>query len=195
MTFRKLGAREVAIRDKKLRYDKATGYLGYGISTGDIKLEVSDLDKVLLIAKDLTYSVIRVPEKKFVGKGLMGIFDADKDELDKVTLSVLYKDNDSGSLYLKRFKFEGYILDKVYEFMPEGAQFLKMTTKENVSIHVDYKQKPLLRVLEEAFPVNKYLVKGVKALGVRITNKDFNSAKFVRTGSVNAEEDTEGEEL
>ncbi len=193
MTFRKLGAREVAIRDKKLRYDKATGYLGYGLAAGDIKFEVSDLDKVLLIHKDLSYSVIRVPEKKFVGKGLLGIYDADKDELDKFTFSVLYKDKVSGSLYLKRFKFEGYILDKVYEFMPEDSEFLKMTTKENVSVLVDYKQKPLLRVLEEAFPVNKYLVKGVKAQGVRITNKDFNGAKFVRTGSLAAEED-EGEE-
>ncbi|MEI8092868.1 MAG: DNA topoisomerase IV subunit A [Spirochaetales bacterium] len=193
-TFRKLGAREVAARDKKLRYDKASGYLGYSLSTGDVKLEVSDLDKVLLIHKDLTYSVIRVPEKKFAGKGLLGIWDADKDELDKVTFSVLYKDNSTGNLYLKRFKIEGYILDKVYEFMPEDSQFLKMTTKVNVSIHVDYKQKPLLRVLEEAFPVNKYLVKGVKALGVRITNKDFNSAKFVRTGSAGSEDEPEGEE-
>ena len=59
-------------------------------------------------------------------------------------------------------------------------------------MHLDYKQKPLLRVLEETFPVNKYLVKGVKALGVRLTTKETNGAKFVRTGAV-TEEDPQGE--
>jgi topoisomerase-4 subunit A len=194
MTFRKLGAREVATRDKKLRYDKATGYLGYGLTGGDLKFEVSELDKVLLIHKDYSYSVIRVPEKKFVGKGLVGVWDADKDELDKVVFSVLYKDLETENLYLKRFKVEGYILDKSYEFMPEKSQLLKLTTKQNVSIHVDYKQKPLLRILEETFPVGKYLVKGVKALGVRITAKEFNGVKFVRTGNPSGEDEPEGEE-
>lgn len=183
-SFKKLAAKDVMIRDKKLRYDKATGYLGWALSSGDVQLEVSELDRVLLIQKDLKYTVIRVPEKKFVGKGLLGVWDADKDELEKVIFSVLYRETETGSIYLKRFQIEGYILEKEYEILPEKAQFLKLTTKENVSVHLDYKQKPLLRVLEESFPINKYLVKGVKALGVRLTTKETNGAKFVRTGSV-----------
>jgi len=187
-SFKRLAAKDVMIRDKKLRYDKATGYLGWGVAGGEVQMEVSELDRVLLIQKDLKYTVIRVPEKKFVGKGILGVWDADKDELEKITFSVLYRDGDSGSIYLKRFQIEGYILDKDYEILPEKAQFLKMTTKENVSVHLDYKQKPLLRVLEETFPVNKYLVKGVKALGVRLTTKETNGAKFVKTGSTLDEE-------
>jgi topoisomerase-4 subunit A len=182
-SFKKLAAKDIMVRDKKLRYDKAAGYLGWGLAAGDIQMEVSELDKVLLLQKDLRYTVIRVPEKKFVGKAIIGVYDADKEELEKVTFSVLYKEAATGSIYLKRFQIEGYILDKEYEILPEGAQFLKMTTKENVSVHLDYKQKPLLRVLEETFPVSKYLVKGVKALGVRLTTKETNGAKFVRTGS------------
>ncbi len=191
-SFKKLAAKDVMIRDKKLRYDKATGYLGWGVAGGDVQMEVSELDRVLLLQKDLHYSVIRVPEKKFVGKAVLGVYDADKDELEKVVFSVLYKDLDSGSIYLKRFRIEGYILDKDYEILPERAQFLKITTKDNVSVHLDYKQKPLLRVLEETFPVNKYLVKGVKALGVRLTTKETNGAKFVRTGA-SPEDDPAGE--
>jgi topoisomerase-4 subunit A len=187
-SFKRLAAKDVALRDKKLRYDKATGYLGWGVTTGEVQMEVSDLDKVLLLHKNMTYTVIRVPEKKFVGKSLLAVYDADKDELEKITFSVLYKEGGTGSIYLKRFQIEGYILEKEYEILPEKATFLKMTTKDNVSVHLDYKQKPLLRVLEETFPVNKYLVKGVKALGVRLTTKETNGAKFVRTGTA-AEED------
>jgi topoisomerase-4 subunit A len=190
-SFKKLAAKDVMIRDKKLRYDKATGYLGWGVTTGEVQMEVSELDRVLLLQKDLKYTVIRVPEKKFVGKGILGVYDADKEELEKVTFSVLYREAETGYIYLKRFQIEGYILDKEYEILPEKAVFLKLTTKENVSVHLDYKQKPLLRVLEETFPVNKYLVKGVKALGVRLTTKETNGAKFVRTGTAAAEDEAE----
>jgi len=183
MSFKRVAVKDVMIRDKKLRYDKTGGYLGWGLSTGEVQMEVSELDRVLLLQKNMSYSVIRVPEKKFVGKTILGIYDADKDELDKVVFSLLYRDTESGSIYLKRFRFEGYILDKVYELLPSSAQFIKLTTKENVSVHLDYRQKPLLRVLEESFPVSQYLVKGVKALGVRLTTKETNGAKFVKTGA------------
>ena len=192
-SFKKLAAKDVMIRDKKLRYDKTTGYLGWGVTGGEIQMEVSELDRVLLLQKDLRYAIIRVPEKKFVGKSVLAVYDADKEELEKIVFSVLYREGETGYIYLKRFQIEGYILDKEYEILPEKAQLIKMTTKENVSVHLDYKQKPLLRILEETFPVNKYLVKGVKALGVRLTTKETNGAKFVRTGTALSEDEARDE--
>ena len=190
--FKRLAAKDVALRDKKLRYDKATGYLGWGLTAGDVRLEVSELDKVLLIQKALTYTVIRVPEKKFVGKGILGVYDADKDELEKRVFSVIYKDGEKGNVYIKRFHIEGYILDKDYEILPEGAQFLKMTTRQNLSVQLDYKQKSLMG--DDPVPLSEYPVKGVKALGVRLTNRVINGFKLVRGGGASADAEPEGEE-
>jgi len=179
-SFKRLAAKDVAIRDKKLRYDKATGYLGWGLAAGDVQFEVSELDRVLLIQKDLKYVVIRVPEKKFVGKGILGVYDADKDELEKLVFSVLYRDGENSQIYIKRFRIEGYILDKEYEILPEGAQFLKMTTRENAAVQPDYKQKSLMG--DEPIPLSQYPIRGVKAGGVRVTNRLIVDVKFVSGG-------------
>jgi hypothetical protein len=44
---------------------------------------------------------------------------------------------------------------------------------------VEYKPLPRIRVLEETFRVKDYLVKGVKAGGVRLASREIKSAKFV----------------
>ena len=43
----------------------------------------------------------------------------------------------------------------------------------------EYKPKPRLRVLTEEFKVADYLVKGVKAGGVRLANKELKSVRFI----------------
>ncbi len=196
LSFKKVTAKDAALRDKKLRYDKATGYLGWALTTGENQLEVSELDRLLLIRKDGTYTVIRAAEKLFAGKNVLFIGNADKEELAKVVFSLLYRDNTSLSIYLKRFQIEGYILDKEYTLLPENTTLLKLTTRQDVAVRVDYKQKPLIRVFEETFPVQDYLVKGVKAQGVRLTAKETTGARFVRnTGSgPDAENGAESEE-
>lgn len=191
--FKKIDVKDVVLRDKKLRYDKATGYLGYGVATGDVKMEVSELDKVLIMKKDATYKVIKVPEKLFVGKSVIWVGSADKDDLAKVTFTLLYKAKDTGYIYIKRFQIEGYIMDKDYELLPENGTFLKMTTRENMTIRLEYKQKSLMRVMEETFPIKNYLVKGSKALGVRLTTKETLGAKFVTEGSLEEEVEEESD--
>lgn len=191
-SFKKIDVKDVILRDKKLRYDKATGYLGWGLSSGDIKLEVSELDKVLVMKKDGTYKVFKAPEKLFVGKSVIWVGSADKDDLAKVTFTMLYRGKESGYIYIKRFQIEGYIMEKEYDLLPEGAVFLKMTTRENMIIRLEYKQKSLMRVLDETFPIKNYLVKGSKAGGVRLTTKETLGAKFVTEGSL--EEEGEEEE-
>jgi len=189
-SFKRLAAKDVAIRDKKLRYDKATGYLGWALAAGDVQLEVSELDRVLLLQKNLNYSVIRVPEKKFVGKGILGVYDADKDELEKIVFSVLYKDGENSQIYIKRFHIEGYILDKDYEILPERAQFIKMTTRENLFLQLEYKQKSLMG--DDPIPLSQYPVRGVKAGGVRVTNRVVTGVpKFVRTGAAGETQEAE----
>ncbi len=58
---------------------------------------------------------------------------------------------------------------------------IKLTTKSDVDVVLSYKPKPRLKVLEESFPVGEYLVKSVRAQGVRLTTKQLKSAKFVKS--------------
>ncbi|MBU8912723.1 MAG: DNA topoisomerase IV subunit A [Spirochaetales bacterium] len=177
--FEKVDVREAAVRNLSLRYDKKTGYLGYGVNSGKELFKVSAYDRVLVIRHSGGYSIVNAPEKLFVDKGMLSCGLADKETLGTKIFNVIYKDKKSGIPYLKRTRIEKYILDRSYEIVPDGSAVIVLTTREDVTAVVKYKKKPKVRVLEEEFDVNAYLIKGVKAGGVRLANREVSSAKFV----------------
>lgn len=183
ISFDKVDVREVAQRNLSLCYDDSTGYIGYDVKSGKTLFNVSNYDRILVIRASGVYSVIDVPDKLFVDKGMLYCGLADKDEMAETVFSILYKNNKTGYAHLKRCKIEKFILDKSYELIPDGNKIVKLTTKEDVEASVTYKEKPRLKVLDESFDVSGYLVKGVKAAGVRLSAKEIKSAKFVKKKS------------
>ena len=179
VSFERVDARDVAQRTLALHYDEKQGYLGYRVSSGRSILNVSQFDRILVIRKSGMYSVVDAPEKLFVDKGMLACGIADKEQLANTIISVVYRDDQSGGTYLKRCKIEQYIIEKAYSLVPEGGRVLKLTTKTEVSVVLLYKPKPRLKVLEEVFPLANYLIKSVRASGVRLSAKEVKSAKFV----------------
>ncbi|NCC88796.1 MAG: DNA topoisomerase IV subunit A [Spirochaetia bacterium] len=178
-SFEMVDVKEVAQRNLPVRYDPSNGYLGYGVKGGTTLLEVSPFDRLLVIRKDGTYQVIDAPEKEFVGKGLLHCGLADKSELSNLTFSVIYQEKTYKYLFLKRCQIVSYQLKKVYPLLPEGDfKLIKLSTFPNAELTVSYKPKPGLRILEEKFYFSDYLVKGVKAGGVRIAVKEVASLKL-----------------
>ncbi|MBD3392358.1 MAG: DNA topoisomerase IV subunit A [Chitinivibrionales bacterium] len=182
VSFEKVDVREAAQRNLKLCYNKDTGYLGYEVS-GNVLFDVSQYDRVLIIRKTGAYSVVNAPEKEFVDKNMLYCGFADKETVSSVVFSVVYRNNATGHPYLKRCKIEQFILNKGYSIIPDNCVPLKLTTEEDVAVVVDYKPKPRLKVLQETFSVKDYLVKGTKAAGVRLANKEVKSAKFAKPES------------
>ena len=174
VSFEKVDVREAAQRNLKLRYDRDTGYLGYEVN-GNQLFDVSVYDRVLVIRKTGTYSVIDVPDKIFVDKGMLFCGFVDKEQI----FTVLFKDNKTGFPYIKRCRIEKFILNKGYSLVPENCTVVKLTTDCNGIIHVEYKPKPRLKVLEESFFIKDYLIKGSKAGGVRLANKEVKSMKVL----------------
>lgn len=180
VSFTKVDVREAAQRNLKLRYDKASGYLGYEVD-GTLLFEVSDFDRVLCLRKSGMYSIFDVPAKMFIDKGMWWCGLADKEALAKTVFSALFRDDKTGFPYVKRCTIEGWILNKGYSLIPENCTMLAFTTEESVRIEVEYKPKPRLKVLDESFRLQDYLVKGAKAGGVRLAGKEVRSARFVKT--------------
>ena len=93
--------------------------------------------------------------------------------------TVVYRDDATGHPYIKRCKVEQYILSKGYSIVPENCTPLKLTTEKSADLMIDYKPLPRIRVLSETFKVADYLVKGVKAGGVRLATREVKSVRFV----------------
>ena len=173
MEIEKVDVREAANRDLKLRYDKKTGYLGYQVN-GTALFDVSLYDRVLVIRKNGSYAVTSPPDKLFVGKGMLHCGFVDKD----LVFNAVYRDQAS-AIYIKRCIIDKFILDRSYELVPEGCKLIKLTTDSDKKIALDYKPKPRLRKLNEVFPITEYPVRGLRAGGIRLSAKEFESCTLV----------------
>ncbi|MDR2404487.1 MAG: DNA topoisomerase IV subunit A [Spirochaetaceae bacterium] len=169
--FEKVDVKEVVKKDLELKYDKATGYLGIAV-TGDLVAEVSPFDRILVLRENGSYTVTDLPEKAFVGLNVWWVGVADKEALGAMVFTVIYKEAETGYPYIKRCVIEGWIMNKEYSLVPDGAGVLHVDTRQKFSFTLCYKPKPRLKVLEEAFKAQDYMVKGLKANGVRLAAKE-----------------------
>ncbi len=179
VSFDKVDVREAAQRNLKLKYDKNTGYLGYEVG-GNVLMDVSQYDRVLIIRKTGVYTVMDAPDKFFVDKGMWYCGFMDEKTTANTIFSVIFKNDITGYPYIKRCKIEKFILNKGYSIIPDKCTLMKLTIDQDSLAAVEYKPKPRLKVKEESFRIGDYLVKGVKAGGVRLANKEVKSAKFIR---------------
>ncbi len=191
-SFEFVKEKEVAQRDKDLRYDSQSGYLGYTIKTGKSVLKISLFDRILIIMKDGTYRFLSNPEREYIGKGLLYINYGDKEVLDEVTFSLIYQQKVYKYLFIKRFQIKSGQLNKVYPLLPNEKDFklTKLTQLENAEIMVIYKPKPGIRIKEESFYLSDFLIKGSKAKGVRLTVKEVRSLKMRAVKEVKEEDKT-----
>ncbi|MDR0582983.1 MAG: DNA topoisomerase IV subunit A [Treponema sp.] len=169
--FEKIDVKEVVKRDVELKYDRKTGYLGTNVS-GEKVAELSPFDRILAIRKNGMYSVTDLPEKAFVGDGVWWIGAADKEALSKTIFTIIYKEKESGFPCIKRCVIEGWIMNKDYFLVPDGAVILHVDTRPRFIFTVKYVPKPRLKVLSENFKAQSYNVRGLKAGGVRLASRE-----------------------
>jgi topoisomerase-4 subunit A len=170
--FDKVDVKEVVKKDLELKYDSKTGYLGTAVS-GETVAELSLFDRILTVRRNGVWSVTDIPEKVFVGQGALWIGAADKEILLNTVFTIIYKEARTGYPCIKRCVIEGWIMNKEYSLVPEGAEVLHMDTRVKFSFTLHYKPKPRLKVLKESFKVQEYNVRGLKAGGIRLAAKEI----------------------
>jgi topoisomerase-4 subunit A len=171
LSFAKVDVKEVVKKDLELKYDKATGYLGTAVS-GEVVAEVSPFDRILALKKEGSWSVVNLPEKMFVGQGAWWIGVADKEALSSTVFTVIYRDKEKSYPYIKRCVIEGWIMNKDYSLVPEGAEPLYVDTRNKFSFTVRYAPRPRLKILSENFKAQDYPVRGLKAGGIKLASKE-----------------------
>ncbi|MEI6875420.1 MAG: DNA topoisomerase IV subunit A [Spirochaetota bacterium] len=171
-SFGRVDVREAAKRDLVIRYDRQSGYLGSNVATGEQLFSISTFEKVLVIRRSGIWSVVPAPEKLFVDQGLLYASLADKDFLAEVVFTIVYKDGQTGFPYIKRFRIEGWIMNKDYQLLPEGAQVLWFTFAPKARFTLSYVKKAKLKIREEHFKIEEHEPKGIKAGGVRLAVRE-----------------------
>jgi topoisomerase-4 subunit A len=96
---------------------------------------------------------------------------ADKETLAATVFTVIYKDGATGHACIKRCVIEGWIMNKDYSLVPEGATTLHVDIREKFNFTLNYEPRPRLKILTENFKAQSYPVRGLKAGGIRLSNK------------------------
>jgi topoisomerase-4 subunit A len=172
--FEKIDVKEVTKRDVELKYDRTNGYLGSAVA-GEVLAEVSPFDRILTLRENGVYTVTDLPEKVFIGKNAWWIGVADKELLSATVFTIVYREAETGFPCIKRCIIEGWIMNKEYALVPEGATVLHVDIRQKFSFTLHYTPKPRLKTTTENFKAQDFAVKGLKTGGVRLASKEVQS--------------------
>lgn len=188
--FNLVDVKEVAEKDKELKFDQEAGYLGFGLKKGNTLFKVSEFDNILIILKNGTYYVTSAPAKIFVGKDMAFCGYADKDTLDSQLFTTIFQDKKDNITYIKRFNVGGYIKNKQYNLFPstDGYLLKKLSLWNDAQIKCTYKKGKGYKVLDEIFYFSDFLVKGIKSKGVILSKKEISSMKMTEGNKSSFEE-------
>ncbi|MCK4979458.1 MAG: hypothetical protein KAS62_03630, partial [Candidatus Delongbacteria bacterium] len=187
-----ISAKEAAIENIRLYYDRSNGYLGTNIKSEEY-IMVSELSHVLLMFRNGMYKVVRVGKKEFIGNGLQ--YFEKSSAIDDLTFSVIYRNKAKNYCYIKRFDEIKYILDKEYRFYPNKCKLEYFTTRHNLHFDCDLKVTPRMRTTLVEVELEDYGVKGIGASGNRLTNKNIIKIKARKSDIYPKDENGEGADV
>ena len=173
-SFDEIRVQDVAEK-QKVGWDRKEGFLGLNVKSGSTYFYCSAYDKIVVIRKDGSYQVIRVPEKQFVGKDAISV-----EKLNQKTVhNVIYWEGASKVCYAKRFRVEKFILDREYNLFPKkkGAKILHLSQGEGIRLEVSFVPTPRIRKSSDIYNLDDLGIKGIQARGNKVSSKSVQNVK------------------
>ena len=166
--FTAVEVKQIVKRDTPLRYDEK-GYLGTSVSGGTEILKVTPYDRILFIRRSGIYTVCDVPDRLFVDAGMWYCNYAEKELINKILFTVIYRDSKTKYPYIKRCRIAGWIMNRDYMLAPDGTEVLHIDTRETFKFTLNYEKKPRVKILSEDFSSGDWEERGLKAGGLRLS--------------------------
>jgi topoisomerase IV subunit A len=168
-TIQEVDTRAMETRPVTVGFDPGSGFIGTTV-TGKHTLECTNFDKLLVMFKDGSYTVINIPEKQYMhhqGNKVVFLGVADKQSI----FSVAYHDPEKNLSYAKRFIVEKFIVDKSYRYLEEGMilDFISTEPSNTLELQLIPNRKGVTKI---EFKLENVLIKGVSTKGVRMTPRE-----------------------
>ena len=177
-TFDVVTAQKVAVANQKLYVNYADGFVGYGLKKDEnavVICDCSDLDDIIAIRADGTFTVSKIAEKTFVGKDILHVGVYNKND-DRLVYNMVYLDGTSGISFAKRFLVSGITRDKVYDLTKgtKGTKTLYLTANPNSEseiVSIQLSDKAPARVKQFDFDFAELAIKGKGSMGNIVTKQ------------------------
>ncbi len=163
----------VAIANEKLYCNYADGFIGYKLKNEEYVCDCSNMDDILIIRKDGTFTVRKVQEKEYVGKKILyvGIFHKND---SRTTFNTVYQDGAFGKYYVKRFNITSVIRSKEYDITQgiKGSKIVYLSVNPNGEaevINVSLKPAPRVKSNRMEYDFAELAIKSRSAKGNILT--------------------------
>lgn len=169
-SIQQIDTRAMETRQVTVGFDPASGFLGTKV-TSKHTLECTNFDKLLVVFKDGSYTVMNIPEKQYMyhnGNKVVYLGIADK----KTVIRVAYHHPETHLAYAKRFIVEKFILEKSYRYLEEGMVLDFISTEPDVVLELQLVPKARQTISKLQFKLDTVAVKGVTAKGIRMTPRE-----------------------
>ncbi len=170
-SFDTIEATQVVVANAKLYVDRKEGFYGIGtqMRKDDFVADCSDIDDIILFAKDGKYIISKVADKNFFAKNIqyIGVF---KRSDERTIYNVIYRDGKNGAIYMKRCAITSITRDREYDITKgtPDSEILYMSVNPNgeaETLKVYYKPRPRLKKLFEELEFANLAIKGRSSQG------------------------------
>jgi topoisomerase-4 subunit A len=159
----------IATKKVKVGFDPQGGFIGTKV-TGGTQLECTNFDKLLILYKGGSYSVINIPEKQYVhqdGNKVIYVGVADK----KTIFNLVYKDQGTNLCFAKRFVVDKFILDKSYPYLEPKQEVEFLSTEAAPKVELAYIPKAKQKNSKEVIDLTEFAVRKAATKGFKLSNQ------------------------
>ncbi len=171
--FEEIEIKQVAATNAKLYVNREEGFIGTGLKKDEFVCECSDLDDIIAFTRSGKMMVVRLGDKKFVGKDIIYVAVWKKND-ERTAYNMAYYDGGSKRTFVKRFNVTGITRDKEYD-LTQGAAgskvqyFTANANSESETVQVQLHPNSTARIKQFEFDFGTLEIKGRAANGNILT--------------------------
>ncbi|MBB6213325.1 DNA topoisomerase IV subunit A [Borreliella californiensis] len=163
--------KEIATKNMKVYLNLAEGFVGTSLFDGEFIGNASYYDKILVFREN-SYVLKNIEDKTFIDKKNVWALIYDINNSKEQIFSIIYLNRLDNFYYVKRFKIDKFITDKVYEFLGENDEFVDFSLSPKFVEFLT--NKDIVKRIE----IDNFMVKSRSSIGKRISSNNLKKVKF-----------------
>ncbi|ACH94301.1 DNA topoisomerase IV subunit A [Borrelia recurrentis] len=164
-------AREIATKNMKIYVSLKAGFVGTSLIDGEFIGNASYYDKILIFKKD-SYILKNIEDKTFIEKNNVSVLVYDINNSKEQVFSIIYLNKVDNFYYVKRFRIDKFLTDKVYYFLNKDDEFIDFTF--NAQFVAFSTSRDVVKMID----INNFMIKSRISVGKRISNNIIKKVKF-----------------
>ncbi|AYE35936.1 DNA topoisomerase IV subunit A [Borrelia turcica IST7] len=163
--------REIATKNMKVYLNLKSGFVGTSLLDGEFIGNASYYDKILIFKKK-SYILKNIEDKTFIDKNNIGALVYDINNSKEQVFSIIYLNKPENLYYVKRFKIDKFITDKIYKFLDDEDEFVDFALNPEV---VEFStSKDIVKTMS----IDDFMIKSRVSVGKRISSSKLKTVKF-----------------